>query len=86
MCKTHNIHHVVNNAYGITCTKVTDLLSQANSVGRIDVIISSSDKNFMVPVGGSLLYSGDVVIIKILNYIINLLIFNILFYSSFKFI
>jgi len=59
ICKNSNIHHVVNNAYGITCTKVIDILSQSNKVGRIDVIISSTDKNFMVPVGGSLLYSSN---------------------------
>jgi O-phospho-L-seryl-tRNASec:L-selenocysteinyl-tRNA synthase len=26
--------------------------------GRIDALISSTDKNFMVPVGGSIIYSG----------------------------
>ena len=54
-----NISHVINNAYGITCGKIIDMIAQANKVGKVDVIISSTDKNFMVPVGGSLIYSAD---------------------------
>jgi len=33
-------------------------------IGRVDVIVSSTDKNFMVPVGGSIIYSTDKKIIK----------------------
>ena len=43
-------------------------------MGRVDVIVSSTDKNFMVPVGGSIVYSpkrkgkdGDVGIIEKIN-------------------
>ena len=59
ICKEQKLFHVVNNAYGIYCTKVTDLLCQAHKVGTIDLIISSTDKNFLVPVGGSLIYSSN---------------------------
>jgi O-phospho-L-seryl-tRNASec:L-selenocysteinyl-tRNA synthase len=59
ICKKYNIYHVVNNAYGIYCTKIVDMLNQANKKGNIDIIISSTDKNFMVPVGGSIVYSGN---------------------------
>ncbi len=59
LCKKYDIPHLINNAYGITCTKIMDLLVQANKSGRVDVIISSTDKNFMVPVGGSLIYSSN---------------------------
>ncbi len=32
-------------------------MTECNLKGRLDVIISSTDKNFMVPVGGSIVYS-----------------------------
>ena len=59
ICKKYKIYHVVNNAYGIYCTKVIDILNQSVKAGTIDVLISSTDKNFMVPVGGSLVYSSN---------------------------
>ena len=34
-----------------------DELNTANKKGKLDVLISSTDKNFMVPVGGSIIYS-----------------------------
>lgn len=61
--KKYGIFHVVNNAYGIYCTKITDLFNQANKKGNIDIVVSSTDKNFMVPVGGSLIYSSNNLII-----------------------
>lgn len=59
ICKEKNIFHVVNNAYGIYCTKICDLLNQSDKNGKIDLIISSTDKNFMVPIGGSVIYSSN---------------------------
>jgi len=56
-CKQHNIFHVVNNAYGLQCSKITNDLNQAHKQGNIDVLISSTDKNFLVPVGGSIIYA-----------------------------
>lgn len=47
----------MNNAYGLQCGKITNDLNLANKQGRLDVLISSTDKNFMVPVGGSLIYT-----------------------------
>jgi O-phospho-L-seryl-tRNASec:L-selenocysteinyl-tRNA synthase len=32
-------------------------VTAAIKVGRVDALISSTDKNFMVPVGGSVIYS-----------------------------
>lgn len=63
ICKKKNIFHLLNNAYGIYCTKITDILNQSDRIGNIDIIISSTDKNFMVPVGGSLIYSSNTKII-----------------------
>ena len=49
----------MNNAYGIYCTKIIDMLNKANKVGNMTLIISSTDKNFMVPVGGAFVYSSN---------------------------
>ena len=53
--KRHDIFHVVNNAYGLQCGKITNDLNQAHKQGKLDVLISSTDKNFMVPVTSLLL-------------------------------
>jgi len=36
-----------------------DLLNKADKIGDISLIVSSTDKNFMVPVGGSFIYSSN---------------------------
>lgn len=33
------------------------MLNQGNSHGSIDLVVQSTDKNFMVPVGGSIVFS-----------------------------
>lgn len=57
LCKEKNVAHVVNNAYGVQCRYYAHRLQEAERIGRIDALISSTDKNFMVPVGGSFIYS-----------------------------
>ena len=52
ICKEKKIFHVVNNAYGIYCTKIIDMLNKADKIGEV------SFKNFMVPVGGAFIYSS----------------------------
>lgn len=64
LCKKNKIFHLINNAYGIYCTKIVDLLNQSVKAGSVDIIVSSTDKNFMVPVGGSLIYSPNFNIIE----------------------
>ncbi|GAM23397.1 hypothetical protein SAMD00019534_065720 [Acytostelium subglobosum LB1] len=59
MCKRFNIGHVINNAYGLQCTKITHQISQSCRLGRVDAIIQSTDKNFMVPVGGAIVASPN---------------------------
>uniref|UniRef100_T1ITR7 O-phosphoseryl-tRNA(Sec) selenium transferase n=1 Tax=Strigamia maritima TaxID=126957 RepID=T1ITR7_STRMM len=59
LCKTHSIPHVVNNAYGLQSTKCTHLIQQASRVGRVDAFVQSTDKNFMVPVGGAIIAGFD---------------------------
>ena len=58
ICKEKKLFHVINNAYGIYCTKIIDMINKADKVGEITLLISSTDKNFMVPVGGSFIYSS----------------------------
>ncbi|XP_077992418.1 O-phosphoseryl-tRNA(Sec) selenium transferase-like [Glandiceps talaboti] len=55
ICSKNNIPHVVNNAYGLQSTKCMHLIQQASRVGRLDVFVQSTDKNFLVPVGGSVI-------------------------------
>ncbi|CDW79188.1 o-phosphoseryl-trna selenium transferase [Stylonychia lemnae] len=57
ICRKYQIHHVINNAYGLQCTRVANDVCSAIQKGRVDALISSTDKNFMVPVGGSIIYS-----------------------------
>ena len=57
LCKDKGINHVINSAYGLQCSRISSDLVEACRTGTVDLIISSTDKNFMVPVGGSLIYS-----------------------------
>eukprot|EP00916_Digyalum_oweni_P002675 GHVL01004860.1.p1 GENE.GHVL01004860.1~~GHVL01004860.1.p1 ORF type:complete len:368 (-),score=81.56 GHVL01004860.1:10-1113(-) len=61
LCKEYDVPHIVNNAYGLACTKICNILELANRNGRVDAFIQSADKNFMVPVGGCVI-GGDEVI------------------------
>ncbi|GIL49520.1 hypothetical protein Vafri_5850 [Volvox africanus] len=58
LCATADVPHVVNNAYGIqsrqTCRAVASAWSRGGRGGRVDAVVQSTDKNFMVPVGGAL--------------------------------
>ena len=58
LCKKYKVAHLINNAYGLQCTKVASDVTAAIQKGRVDALVSSSDKNFMVPVGGSVIYSA----------------------------
>ena len=51
LCARYTINHVINNAYGLQCEHTCKLLNRACVVGRVDAIICSTDKNFLVPVG-----------------------------------
>ncbi|ETV89171.1 O-phosphoseryl-tRNA(Sec) selenium transferase [Aphanomyces astaci] len=60
MCRRHDIGHVINNAYGLQSSKCTHLINQAIRTGRVDACVQSTDKNFLVPVGGSVICGPDV--------------------------
>jgi O-phospho-L-seryl-tRNASec:L-selenocysteinyl-tRNA synthase len=51
LCKEYNVYHVINNAYGLQCAKTSKLINRACVVGRVDAVVCSTDKNFLVPVG-----------------------------------
>jgi O-phospho-L-seryl-tRNASec:L-selenocysteinyl-tRNA synthase len=51
LCRQHEVAHVVNHAYGLQCPAANKLLNRACAVGRVDAVVASTDKNFMVPVG-----------------------------------
>ncbi|OEH75676.1 O-phosphoseryl-tRNA selenium transferase [Cyclospora cayetanensis] len=56
LCKKMGVFHLVNNAYGLQCSKCCALVEQGCSAGRVDLVVSSCDKNFLTPVGGALIY------------------------------
>jgi O-phospho-L-seryl-tRNASec:L-selenocysteinyl-tRNA synthase len=64
LARRFDIVHVVNNAYGVQASATAAEISRAMRVGRVDVVVSSTDKNFLVPVGGALAYSGDASVIE----------------------
>ena len=57
VCKVAEVGHVINNAYGVHCPLIAKLINRAATIGRVDAVVQSSDKNFMVPVGGAIVTS-----------------------------
>lgn len=54
LAKELDVPHVINNAYGLQCSKCTHLIEQGCRQGRVDAFVQSTDKNFLVPVGGAI--------------------------------
>ncbi|XP_076166175.1 sec synthetase isoform X2 [Ptiloglossa arizonensis] len=59
LCTQYNIPHLVNNAYGLQSTRCMHLIQEASRKGRVDAFVQSTDKNFLVPVGGAIIGSFD---------------------------
>ena len=59
LCHKYDVAHVVNNAYGVQSSKIMNQLQTAMHRGRVDVYVQSTDKNFLVPVGGAVVASGS---------------------------
>lgn len=57
MCAELDVGHVVNNAYGVQSRRLCALVTKAWRVGRVDGVVQSTDKNFLVPVGGAVVVS-----------------------------
>lgn len=63
ICQRHDIPHVVNNAYGVQSSKCMHIIEEASRTGRVDLYVQSTDKNFMVPVGGAIIagFNKDII-------------------------
>ena len=59
ICKEFEIGHIINNAYGVSCSKTVKKLNRACRIGTVTAIIQSTDKNFMVPVGGAIISAPE---------------------------
>ncbi|PRW56294.1 O-phosphoseryl-tRNA(Sec) selenium transferase [Chlorella sorokiniana] len=55
LCQQAGIAHIINNAYGVQSAALCAQVTSAWRKGRVDAVIQSTDKNFMVPVGGAVL-------------------------------
>ncbi|XP_071549264.1 O-phosphoseryl-tRNA(Sec) selenium transferase [Panulirus ornatus] len=59
LCAKLGVPHLINNAYGLQSSKCLHHIQQAVRVGRVDAFVQSTDKNFMVPVGGAVIAGFD---------------------------
>jgi O-phospho-L-seryl-tRNASec:L-selenocysteinyl-tRNA synthase len=57
MCAEHNVPLVINNAYGVQSERTMSEIRSAVDAGRVDAVVQSSDKNFLSPVGASIITS-----------------------------
>lgn len=58
LCSKVGVGHIINNAYGVQAAPLCKAVSQAWRRGRVDAVVQSTDKNFLVPVGGAVLTSS----------------------------
>lgn len=64
LCKQYNVYHLINNAYGLQCQMISKLINRACVIGRVDAVVQSTDKNYLVPVGGAIISSPSPVVIE----------------------
>jgi O-phospho-L-seryl-tRNASec:L-selenocysteinyl-tRNA synthase len=57
LCSEHNVPLVINNAYGVQSERTMSEIRSAIDAGRVDAVVQSSDKNFLSPVGASIIVS-----------------------------
>jgi O-phospho-L-seryl-tRNASec:L-selenocysteinyl-tRNA synthase len=53
------IVHIINNAYGVQSRQIMSQINGAIDAGRVDAVVQSTDKNFLTPVGGSIVASTN---------------------------
>ncbi len=51
--------HIVNHAYGFQSREWTKMVRAAIDAGRVDAVIQSTDKNFLTPVGGTIIACAE---------------------------
>ncbi|GAB4315795.1 MAG: O-phosphoseryl-tRNA(Sec) selenium transferase [Promethearchaeota archaeon] len=54
VAKSAGVAHIVNNAYGVQHPSYLKSIRSAADAGRVDYVVQSTDKNFLTPVGGSI--------------------------------
>ncbi|MFX1367407.1 MAG: O-phosphoseryl-tRNA(Sec) selenium transferase [Promethearchaeota archaeon] len=59
LCQETDTPLVINNAYGVQSSEMMARISSAIDAGRVDAIVQSSDKNFLTPVGASIVVSPE---------------------------
>ena len=62
ICGRLGVPHIVNNAYGVQSSKCMHIIEESGKADkgrRVDAFIQSTDKNLMVPVGGSIISGYD---------------------------
>ncbi|KAI4835579.1 O-phosphoseryl-tRNA(Sec) selenium transferase [Plasmodium brasilianum] len=60
LCKKYNMPHIINNSFGLQCNYICKEIQRCyNENGRIDFVVQSCDKNFLVPVNGGIVFSGN---------------------------
>jgi O-phospho-L-seryl-tRNASec:L-selenocysteinyl-tRNA synthase len=57
LCAELGCGHVINNAYGVQSAALCAAVTAACRRGRVDAFVQSTDKNFLVPVGGAIVAS-----------------------------
>ena len=57
IAQDHGLYHIINNAYGVQSRKIMKQIHGAIDAGRVDAIIQSTDKNFLTPIGGTIIAS-----------------------------
>ena len=94
--KENNLVHIVINAYGVQSPEWMKLIRSGIDAGRIDVIIQSTDKNFLTPIGGAVIatpnskvidkisqaYAGRASATPIVNFLISMLFLGINGYQN----
>ena len=59
LCQEHAVPFVINNAYGVQSAEIMKKISSAIDAGRVDAVVQSGDKNFLAPVGSSIVVTPE---------------------------
>jgi O-phospho-L-seryl-tRNASec:L-selenocysteinyl-tRNA synthase len=59
LAEEKKIPHIINNAYGVQSRAIMKMIHGAIDAGRVDAVLQSTDKNFLAPVGGTVIASPD---------------------------
>ncbi|SCM19338.1 O-phosphoseryl-tRNA(Sec) selenium transferase, putative [Plasmodium chabaudi adami] len=65
LCNKYDIPHVINNGFGLQCTYICKEIQKCyESKGRIDFVVQSCDKNFLLPINGGIVFSSNAKMMK----------------------